>query len=209
MPVEAGLVALATYFATVGPADLAVVFAALTARAEPGARRAMALRGVLIGGGILVFFAFFGSALLDVLGVSLPALRTAGGILLLLIAIDMVFARPSGGTSTTSEENAEAAGKQDISVFPLATPLIAGPGAIGATVLLFADTGGDQARFAMVLGALLAILLLTYVLLLVATQVHKVLGVTGLHVVSRVVGVLLAALSVQFIFDGVRSGLLA
>ncbi|HUV32580.1 MAG TPA: MarC family protein, partial [Devosiaceae bacterium] len=173
MPVEVGLVALATYFATVGPADLAVVFAALTARADPAARRSMALRGVLIGGAILIFFALFGSAVLDILGVSLPALRTAGGILLLLIAIDMVFARQSGGISTTSEENAEAAGKQDISVFPLATPLIAGPGAIGATVLLIANAGGDRTAIGVVIAALIAILVLTYVLLLLATQVQR------------------------------------
>ncbi|MEX0627483.1 MAG: MarC family protein [Cucumibacter sp.] len=209
MPIEAGLVALATYFATIGPADLAFVFAALTARSAPAARRATALRGVLIGGAILLFFAFFGAAVLDIFGVSLPALRAAGGILLLLIAIDMVFARNSGGTSTTSEENAEAAAKHDISVFPLATPLIAGPGAIGATVLLVANARGDQATIAITIAALLTILALTYVLLLLATQVQRLLGVTGLHVVSRVVGVLLAALSVQFIFDGIKSGLLA
>jgi multiple antibiotic resistance protein len=209
MPIEAGLVALATYFATIGPADLAFIFAALTARSTPAARRATALRAILIGGGILLFFALFGTAVLEIFGISLPALRTAGGILLLLIAIDMVFARSSGGTSTTSEENAEAAARHDISVFPLATPLIAGPGAIGATVLLIADASGDQARIGMVIGAMLIILLLTYVLLLLATQVQRVLGVTGLHVVSRIVGVLLAALAVQFVFDGLKTGLLA
>ena len=120
----------------------------------------------------------------------------------------MVFGRPSGGTTTTSEENAEAAAKDDISVFPLATPLIAGPGAMGATMLLVADAQGDRLRLAVVILVLLGMLLL--LLLLVATQVHRLLGVTGLHVVSRVVGVLLAALAVQFILDGIRtSGLLA
>jgi len=121
----------------------------------------------------------------------------------------MVFARDSSATSTTDEENAEAASSNDISVFPLATPLIAGPGAIGATILLIADASGEPARQAAVVGGLMIILMATYLLLLGATQLQKILGVMVLHVVSRVVGVLLAALSIQFIFDGVRtSGLI-
>lgn len=209
MPTETLLVALTTFFATIGPADLAIVFAALTRKNTAAERRAIALRGVLIAGAILLFFVVFGNALLQLLGISLPALRTAGGVLLLLIAIDMVFARHSGGTGTTSEEEAEARTREDISVFPLATPLIAGPGAISATILLITGAGGDQGRIAAVVAALLAILLLTYLLLLVAIPIQRLLGVTGLAVVSRVVGVLLAALAVQFLFDGIKaSGLL-
>lgn len=201
-------VAFATFFATVGPVDVASVFAALTARATPRMRRVTAFKGVAIGTAILLVFAFFGDAALARLGISLAALRTAGGILLLLIAIDLVFARPSGGTTTTSEENAEAAGKADISVFPLATPLIAGPGAIGATILLVANAEGDRAKFVAVLAALGTIMLLAFVMLLAATQLQRLLGVTGVHVVSRIVGVLLAALAVQFVFDGLlASGL--
>jgi multiple antibiotic resistance protein len=209
MPTETLLVALTTFFATIGPADLAIVFAALTRKNTAAERRTIALRGVLIAGAILLFFVVFGNALLQLLGISLPALRTAGGVLLLLIAIDMVFARHSGGTGTTSEEEAEARTREDISVFPLATPLIAGPGAISATILLITGAGGDQGRIAAVVAALLAILLLTYLLLLVAIPIQRLLGVTGLAVVSRVVGVLLAALAVQFLFDGIKaSGLL-
>ncbi len=207
---EIALVSFTTFFATVGPPDVAVIFAALTHGNSGRERRAMALKGALLGAGILLFFGLFGEALLDSFGISLAALRTAGGILLLLIAIDMVFARPSGGITTTEEETAEAAGKQDISVFPLATPLIAGPGAMGAAILLVAEAEGDKAAIAVVLAAMLAVVLLTFVLMLVATQVQRVLGVTGLQVVSRVMGVLLAALAVQFIFDGIRtSGLLS
>jgi multiple antibiotic resistance protein len=207
---ETARIAFTTYFATIGPADVAALFAARTAKNTPAERRAMAIRGTLIATGILLVFALFGEAVLRLFGISLPALRIAGGILLLLIAIDMVFGRPSGGTTTTSEETAEAALKDDISVFPLATPLIAGPGAIGATMLLVADAQGDRLRIAVVILVMLGMLLLTFLLLLVATQVHRLLGVTGLHVVSRVVGVLLAALAVQFILDGIRtSGLLA
>ncbi len=121
----------------------------------------------------------------------------------------MVFARNSGGTTTTADERAEATAKQDVSVFPLATPLIAGPGAIGAAILLVAEAQRDPLRIAVVIGALLAVVLLTYLLLLASTQVQKLLGVTGLHVITRVMGVLLAALAVQFLFDGIRdSGLL-
>ncbi len=203
--IETGLIAFTTLFATVGPPDVATLFAALTGDNTPRERRSMALRGSLIAAGILLFFAFFGDALLRVFGISLPALRTAGGVLLFMIALDLVFARPSGGVSTTREENREAAAKSDISVFPLATPLIAGPGAIGAVVLLAANTAGDNLKFVALLVAIGGILLLTFVLMLLAVQVQKLLGVTGVQVVSRVVGVLLAALAVQFIFDGLAA----
>ena len=155
---ETFLVAFATLFATIGPPDVAVVFVALTTSKPSGERRRLALKATLIGSAILLFFAFLGKPLLTYLGISLAALRTAGGILLLLIAIDMVFARISGGTSTTAEENAEAAGRDDISVFPLATPLIAGPGAIGAAILLIADAQGDPLQIMIVTGALVAVL---------------------------------------------------
>jgi multiple antibiotic resistance protein len=209
MPTETLLIALTTFFATIGPADLALVFAEITGKSTPAERRALARRGILIAGAILLFFAVFGNALLGLFGITLPALKTAGGALLFLISVDMVFARHSGGTGTTSEEEAEARTRQDIAVFPLAMPLIAGPGAISATILLVTGTNGDQLRYGAVLVALLAILLLTYLALLTAIPIQRLLGLTGLAVVSRVVGVLLAALSVQFIFDGIRgSGLL-
>ena len=203
--IEIGLIAFTTLFATVGPQDVAALFAALTSRNTAAERRAIALKSTLIAAGILFFFAFFGDTLLGLFGISLPALRTAGGILLLLIAIDLVFARDSGGTSTTREENEEAAIRPDISVFPLATPLIAGPGSIGAIVLLIANTEGDRLQYLAVLVALGAILLLTFLLMLMAVQLQRLLGVTGVHVVSRIVGVLLAALAVQFIFDGLAA----
>lgn len=207
--IETAVVALTMFFATIGPLDGAAIFAALTAHATPEAKRSMALRGTLTAAIILVTFALVGEALLSSLGISLAALRTSGGILLLLIGIDMVFARSSGGTSTTYEENREATLKQDIAVFPLATPLIAGPGAMGATILLMANAGDDFFRQAVVILSLLTILLFTLVVLLLAGRLHHVLGITGMHVISRIFGVLLSALAVQFIFDGIaRSGLL-
>jgi multiple antibiotic resistance protein len=207
--IETAVVAFTTFFATVGPIDVAAMFAALTPAASQHARRVMAVRGTLISGGILFTFAFVGKVLLSSLGISLAALKVAGGILLLLIGIDMVFARSSGLTSTTSEETSEAATRRDISVFPLATPLIAGPGSMGAVILLMANTEGDIVGQITVLAALLAVLLLTLSLLLLANKVHQFFGVTGMLVVSRVFGVLLCALAVQFMFDGIaQSGLL-
>ena len=168
----------------------------------------MAMRGTLTGTIILLTFALIGESLLSSLGISLAALRVAGGILLLLMGIDMVFARNSGGISTTDEEENEAVAKPDISVFPLATPLIAGPGAMGATILLMDSAEGDIQAQIVVVSALLVVMLLTLVLLLLANEVQRLLGVTGMHVVSRIFGVLLTALAVQFMFDGIKqSGL--
>ena len=202
-------VAFATFFATIGPVDVAAMFAALTSGATTQQRRHMALKGSAIAAGILLLFALAGETILTHMGISLAALRTAGGILLLLIGIDMVFARSSGLVSTTPDESAEARLKADISVFPLATPLIAGPGAMGAAILLVADAEGDFVRQVVVTGTMLGVVALTFVLLLAASQVQKLLGVTGLHVITRVFGVLLCALAVQFMFDGIaNSGLI-
>jgi multiple antibiotic resistance protein len=206
---ELAIRAFTTFFATIGPVDVAALFAVLSASAGGKQRRSMALKGTLIATALLLSFILFGAEVLRWMGISLPALRTAGGILLLLMAIDMVFARPSGMTSTTVAETSEAEHKPDISVFPLATPLIAGPGALGAAVLLAAEAQPDWVLEALVIAALLVVMAITLALLLIAAQLHKFLGVTGQNVISRVVGVLLAALAVQFLFDGVRtSGLL-
>lgn len=200
---ESFTVGAATFFATIGPIDVAAMFAALTATATAQERKLIALKGSLIAAGILVSFALVGELILQSLGISLAALRTAGGILLLLIAIDMVFARSSGGTTTTDEETREAATRADISVFPLATPLIAGPGAMGAAILLMANAASDIKLQAAVMLSLIGMLVFTYICLLLASNIQRLLGVTGMHVISRVAGVLLAALAVQFIFDGI------
>jgi len=206
---ETAAIALTTFFATISPLNVAAVFATLTATASSSYKRAMAVRGALIAAGILVLFAMVGETLLTSLGISLAALRTSGGILLLLIGIEMVFVRTSGGTSTTVDEDLEAVGKQDISVFPLATPMMAGPGTMGAAILLMANTRGDITLQATVIASLLVVMLATFIALLLASQIQKILGVTGMQVISRVMGVLLSALAVQFIFDGIKqSGLL-
>jgi multiple antibiotic resistance protein len=202
------LVALATFFATLGVADIPFLFAALTQDQTPAERFSTATRGVLIATAILLFFGVLGDGILSVFGITLPALRTAGGILLLLIAIDMVFARHSGATGTTREEEAESRQRADISVFPLAMPLLAGPGAISAAILLTTGARSD-AEFWIVLAALLLIMIAAWLTLLLAIPIQRLLGITGLAVVSRIAGILLAALAVQFLFDGVReSGLI-
>ena len=202
---ETAAVAFTTLFATIGPVEAAALFATLTPTASTAERRRMALRASAIAAVLMFLFALGGGVLLDALGISLPALRTAGGVLLLLMGIDMVFARHSGVTSTTADETEEATHKQDLSVFPLATPLIAGPGALGAVILLMADAEGDLLARGVVLLALLAVLLLTLGLLLVAVQLQKLLGVTGMNVLTRILGVLLTALAIQFMFDGLAA----
>ena len=196
------IVAFTTFFATIGPIDVAVMFAALTTRASQQVKRVIARRAILIASAILLTFALLGELILSSLGISIAALRTAGGILLLLIGIDMVFARSSGGTSTTDDENREATMKADISVFPLATPLIAGPGAIGACILLMADAHSLISK-SVVVSMMLLVLLITFITFSVASHIHRILGVTGLHVIGRIFGVLLSALAVQFVFDGI------
>ena len=206
---ETAVIAFATFFATIGPLDVAVVFASLTPIYTPRQRLRAAVRAVAIATGVLMVFVLFGEWLLKSFGITLAALRTAGGLLLFLIAIDLVFAHGSGGTSTTDKEEREAEIKKDVSVFPIATPLIAGPGTMSAAILLMANTEGDVALQAGVVLALLAVLLFTLASLIIAGRIQKVLGITGVQVTARIFGVLLAALAVQFVFDGIKlSGLL-
>lgn len=205
---ESAIVAFTTFFATIGPLDVAMMFAALTANETPHHKRAMAIRGTLTATIILIIFVLAGEMILSILGISLSAMRTAGGILLLLIGIDMVFARSSGAVTTTKEETSEAELKQDISIFPLATPLIAGPGAMGAAILLSANAESDITKIFIIITCLLAVLVITLLALLIAGKLQKYFGVIGMQVVTRIMGVLLSALAVQFMFDGIKqSGL--
>jgi multiple antibiotic resistance protein len=207
--IETAILAAATFFATIGPLDVAAMFAAMTGNDSPQQRRRTAIRGTAIATAILLVFALLGEGMLASLGISLAAMRIAGGILLLLIGIEMVFAISSGGRSTTDEEEREAATRQDIAVFPLATPLIAGPGAMGAAILLMSDARGSFLLQAAVIASLLAVLLLTLIGMLLASRLQRLLGVTGMHVITRVFGVLLSALAVQYLLDGIaQSGLL-
>lgn len=191
-----------TFFATVGPIEAAVLFATLIPRASADERRLMALRATAIASGILVVSTLAGGPLLKQLGVSIPALQTAGGVILLMIAIEMVFARETSEFKLTVPEGVEAQTKTDVAVFPLATPLLAGPGAMSAGILLAANAAGNPVELAMTVAALAAVMLTTLAMLLLAHQVAQFLGITAQKVLMRVFGILLAAIAVQAMFDG-------
>jgi len=191
----------------IDPIGTAALFAGLTRAADDEARRRLAIRAVGIAGITLLAFAISGDVVLRALGIGVPAFQIAGGALLFLLAIDMVFARHSGIRSLTPPENAEADQAHDISVFPLAIPLIAGPGALTTMVLLMGKTGGDWAAILMLLLVLMAVLAVTLLALLIAARMTRLLGVTGTNVVSRVLGILLAGLAAQLILDGITQAL--
>jgi MarC family membrane protein len=192
-------------FVVLDPIGLAPMFTALTRGVAADVQRRMAIKGTALATVILLVFFFSGDVLLHSMGISLAAFRIAGGVLLFLLAIDMVFARQSGLRSTTEREQQEAEHRQDVSVFPLAFPLIAGPGAL-TTVILMATTGQPPAFIIGMLVILLAVLTLTLISLLTAARLMRFLGETGANVISRVLGVVLAALAVQFIIDGLKAG---
>lgn len=196
--------AFVTLLVVIDPLGLAPIFAALTRGFSERHKRESAIRGTALGAAILFAFALIGNTLLGALGIGLPAFRIAGGILLFLLALDMVFARPSGMRSSTVRQQQEESYQQDIFVFPLAIPLVAGPGGI-TTVLLY--TGGGPTQLALFLVVLLVVLLLTLISLLLASRIMRIFGETGANVLSRVLGVLLAALAVQFVIDGIRTSL--
>ncbi len=201
------LSAFVTLLVTIGPFETAPVFGALTQGIGPVERRRTALRAVTIAGIVLVLFALVGEPLLSVLHVSLPALRTAGGILLFLEAIKLMTAQP-GTSSINREERDEAKAPRDISVFPLAFPLIAGPGSLMAVILLMSKAHGDlllQGGILAIVVVCLAITLFAYVMV---DGLQRLLGVTGTDVVGRISELLLAAMAMQFVFDGVTEGLL-
>jgi multiple antibiotic resistance protein len=202
---------LAYYFTALvvilDPVGTAALFAGLTRDTGDAYRRRMAVRGVSIAAALLLIFAFAGDFILRALGVGLSAFRISGGALLFLLAIDMLFARQTGFRALTQSEAKEAGESADISVFPVAIPLIAGPGALTTMVLLMSRAGEEALGPAGVILVLLTVLALTLVLLLLASQVVKLLGTTGVNVVTRVLGILLAAIAVQLILDGVNAGI--
>jgi len=189
------------FFVIVEPISLVPLFAALTEGADQAFRRRMALRAVLVAGLVLALFAVGGAWFLQTMGISIAAFRIAGGIMLFLIALEMVFARESG-TRVTSEEKDESKKRADISVFPLAFPFIAGPGALAIVLLTFGASRGDVPLSFGLFGVVLLVLAITYALMRLTPLVMKVMGVTGANVVNRLSGVVLAALAVQFIIDG-------
>ncbi len=169
-------------------------------------RIAISLKAVAIATGIILFFAFFGTAILHMLGVTFPALQAAGGIILFIIALDMIFETRIGGSTISFSESAEARAKKDeIAVFPLATPILAGPGAMSGAMLLMANASGSFTKQAAVIAALLTVMGLTLVLMLAAQEVRQWVGVTAQKVVMRIFGILLAAIAVQSLFNGIAA----
>src|ERR1700689_413590 len=196
------------FFVVVDPISLIPLFAGLTHGASNRYKKKMAGKSAVIALLISVLFALVGARFLDIMGISLNAFRLAGGTLLFLIALDMVFARTSG-TRSTSTEQEEAKKREDISVFPLAFPFIAGPGALATILLSVGEVGPKPLLFVGLLGAVGVVLAICWVLMLATPRLMKVLGVTGANVVSRLSGVILAALAVQFIVDGIRGAFLS
>jgi multiple antibiotic resistance protein len=194
--------ALVTFLVVIDPPGCAPIFASLTRGASAAHRRAVALRSVGIAAGILIFFGLLGQDLLHALGVSLTAFRIAGGLLLFLIAVDMVFEKRTERRENRAEEvNAEQV--DDISVFPMAIPMIAGPGSIASIMLMMARSE-SWAESGIVLAALLLTLLLTLVALLLAGPLLRLMGRRMEAMLTRLLGVILAALAVQFVLDGLH-----
>ena len=203
---ETALTAFTTFFAVIGPIDTAVLLASLTPNMTGAERRAISIKAVFIATLIVLAFALFGGPVLAQLGVSLAALETAGGIILFAIALEMTLAKRPGPAALSAKESEEAESKAEahaeIAVFPLATPLLAGPGAMTSAIVLAAGTKGDLKLLGAVVVAILAVMGVTLMLLLVAQEIHQLIGVTARKVIVRVFGVLLAALAVQSIFNG-------
>lgn len=206
---ETFFTAFTTFFAVIGPIDTAVLLASLTPNMTGAERRAISFKAVFIATLIVLAFALVGQPVLTQLGVSLAALQTAGGIILFMIALEMTLAkRPAPATLSTAEsEEAEtkAEAHAEIAVFPLATPLLAGPGAMTSAIVLSAATNGNVTLLGAVIAAIIAVMAVTLVFLLLAQEIHQLIGITARKVIVRVFGVLLAAIAMQSIFNGLAA----
>lgn len=192
------ITAFVTLFVIIDPIGLVPLFVALTQGMSTRARRAIGARALIVAALLLTLFAAAGEAVLGFVGISMPAFRIAGGILLFLTALDMLFERRTKRRQDQTEED-----RPDPSVFPLAIPLIAGPGAIASMILLAGQQPG-WTGLASVVGVMLAVLVIVMALFLTASLFERALGRVGINVVTRLLGMLLAALSVQFVLDGLR-----
>lgn len=198
------ITSFATLFVIIDPIGLLPIFIALTPGMTAAQRRSIALRACFVAFGILALFAFFGEAVLGFIGISMPAFRIAGGALLFLTALDMLFERRTKRREDQAQESEDYDPDSDPSVFPIAIPLIAGPGSIATVILLAGQTPGVQGTV-LVLGVALAVLLAALLLFLAGNLLERALGKVGITVVTRLLGMLLAALSIQFILDGLKA----
>ncbi|MCP3729756.1 MarC family protein [Sphingomonas sp. MG17] len=201
--IELFLAAFATLFVVIDPPGCAPIYAGLTKGANAVQQRSMAIRAVMIASAILLVFALVGEVLLKTLGISLNAFRIAGGIMLFLIALEMVFEKRQERREDRAEKVRQTPEVEDVSVFPMAMPMIAGPGSIATTMLLVSRSEGPG-ETAVVFGALILVLVLTLIALLAAGPLMRLLGAKIESVITRLLGVLLAALAIQFVIDGVK-----
>ena len=201
---ELFLSAFITLFVVIDPPGCAPIYASLTSGASHAQARAMAVRAVLIAAGILLVFALWGKQLLGVLGIDLDSFRIAGGIMLFLIAMDMVFEKRTQRREDRAQKIADTPEVEDVSVFPMAMPMIAGPGSIATVMLLMARADGIGQRV-VVMAAMAAVLVLMMGSLLAAGPLMRLLGKKIEAVITRLLGVLLAALAAQFVIDGLRA----
>ena len=197
---------LITFFVVIDPPGCAPIYAGLSAGATPAHRRSMAVRAVFVAAIIRFVFAAFGETLLRSLGISLASFRIAGGIMLFLIALEMVFEKRTERREDRAAKIAATPEVEDVSIFPMAMPMIAGPGSIASVMLMMSRNHGVE-KVAVVLAALATILVLTLVALIAAGPIMRVLGAKIEAVITRILGVLLAALAVQFVIDGIRISL--
>ncbi|MEY1555263.1 MarC family protein [Yoonia sp. R2331] len=191
-----------TLFIIIDPPGLAPIFVALTQGMSPAERRTIALRSCIISAVLMLMFLFVGEAVLNFIGISMPAFRIAGGVLLFLTALEMLFQRRQARREDNAEEGA-AEHNDDPSVFPLALPLIVGPGAI-TTIILFAGQTQTALDMATLAAVMLSVLVIVFLAFLSSSAIERALGKTGLNILTRVLGMLLAALAIQFILDGIR-----
>lgn len=196
MTTAEAITAFTALFVVIDPIGLTPIFVAMTAGMTARARRVIAVRACVIAAGILIAFALLGDSILTFLGISMPAFRIAGGLLLFLTALEMLFEKRQPRREGRAEETTT-----DPSVFPLALPLIAGPGAI-ATMILLTDEASALGS-AQAIGVMMAVIAVVFAFFLLATPMEKLLGQTGINVATRLLGMLLAALSVQFVLDGI------
>ncbi|WP_109355148.1 MarC family protein [Sphingorhabdus sp. EL138] len=199
--------ALITFFVAIDPPGCAAIYASMTTDAGPRQRRAMAFRAIFVATIILLIFGFFGEALLHAMGVSLDSFRIAGGIMLFIIAIEMVFEKRTERREGRAQEIIDTPEIEDVSIFPMAMPMIAGPGSIAALMLFIGRSDGWNEQL-VVLAAMGAILLVMLVSMLAAGPLMKILGQKVETVITRVLGVILAALAIQFVVDGIKASFL-
>lgn len=197
---------LITFFVVIDPPGCAPIYAGLTAGVDRTHVRAMALRAVIVAAAILLVFALFGQDILRALGISLDSFRISGGIMLFLIALEMVFEKRTQRREDRAQKIIDTPEVEDVSIFPMAMPMIAGPGSI-ASVMLLMSRGHGIERTLVILGAMGSILLLTLAALLLAGPLMRIMGQKIEAVITRLLGVLLAALASQFVIDGIRASL--